>query len=142
MAAALAAGADAVRIGTRFAAARESAAHPDYVEALLRAAGEDTVLTEAFGVDWPDAPHRVLRSCLEAAEAADEDGVRRARRGRPGNPDGEVGLGAALDERAWPSRGDGPVRRRGVGAVQRVQPAAEIMAELVGEAETLLARLG
>ena len=30
----------------------------------------------------------------------------------------------------------------GVGAVQRVQPAAEIMAELVGEAETLLARLG
>ena len=56
VAAALAAGADAVRVGTRFAAARESAAHPDYVEALLRAAGEDTVLTEAFGVDWPRRP--------------------------------------------------------------------------------------
>jgi nitronate monooxygenase len=35
MAAALAAGADGVRVGTRFAAAEEAGAHPRYVEALL-----------------------------------------------------------------------------------------------------------
>ena len=140
VAATLAAGADAVRIGTRFAAARESAAHPDYVEALLRAASEDTVLTEAFGVDWPDAPHRVLRSCLEAAEASDESVV--AVRDEGGRevpmerwastpPSTNVrGLVAAMALYAG----------EGVAAVQRVQPAAEIVAELVDEAETLLAR--
>jgi nitronate monooxygenase len=141
VAAALAAGADAVRVGTRFAVARESAAHPDYVEALLRAVGEDTVLTEAFGLDWPDAPHRVLRSCLEAAEASDDAvvGVR-----------DEGGREAPIER--WDSTPPTTnVRGRvaamalyageGVGAVQRVQPAAEIVRELVDEAETLLARL-
>lgn len=63
------AGAAAVRCGTRFVAAIEADAHPAYVEALIGATAEDTVLTEAFGAGWPHAPHRVLRSSLEAAEA-------------------------------------------------------------------------
>ena len=61
-------GAAAVRIGTRFIAARESNAHPEYVEALIAARARDTTLTEAFEQDWPDAPHRVLRSALDAAQ--------------------------------------------------------------------------
>jgi len=141
VAAALAAGADAVRVGTRFAAAHESAAHPDYVEALLLAVGEDTVLTEAFGLDWPDAPHRVLRSCLEAAEASDEAVVAVREEG-----------GREVPIQRWASTPPSKnVRGRvaamalyageGVGAVQRVQPAAEIVRELVDGAETLLARL-
>src|SRR2546421_19212 len=69
MAAALAAGADAVRVGTRFLAAEEADVHASYVEALLEAGPEDTVLTEAFSTMWPNAPHRVLRSCVTAAEA-------------------------------------------------------------------------
>jgi len=68
MAAVLAAGAAGVRVGTRFLATAESGAHPEYVAALLAAGGEATVLTEAFAVGWPDAPHRVLRSALQAAE--------------------------------------------------------------------------
>ena len=71
MAAAIAAGASGVRVGTRFVASAESGAHPAYVDALLRARAEDTVLTEAFSVMWPDAPHRVLRSCVEAAQRFD-----------------------------------------------------------------------
>src|SRR5205085_7101260 len=59
VAAAMAAGAAGVRIGTAFVATVESGAHPDYIAALLRADGGDTVLTEAFGVGWPNAPHRV-----------------------------------------------------------------------------------
>jgi hypothetical protein len=31
------------------------------------------VLTETFSVQWPDAPHRVLRSCVEAAQALKGD---------------------------------------------------------------------
>jgi nitronate monooxygenase len=55
---ALAAGADAVVLGTRFLASEESAAHPAY---KLRATRErTTVLTELFGIGWPSAPHRVL----------------------------------------------------------------------------------
>ena len=64
---ALALGADAVRVGTRFVAANESAAHPEYVDLLSAATGADTQLTETFGAGWPDAPHRVLSSSVEAA---------------------------------------------------------------------------
>jgi NAD(P)H-dependent flavin oxidoreductase YrpB (nitropropane dioxygenase family) len=61
-------GADAVRIGTRFLACPESRAHPDYVDALLGATAEDTTLTEWFDEGFPDAPHRVLRHALDAAQ--------------------------------------------------------------------------
>lgn len=75
VAGALAEGASAVRIGTCFLAAQESVAHPVYIDALIGASAEDTVVTEAFSVEWPNAPHRVLRSCIAAAEATDEDVV-------------------------------------------------------------------
>jgi NAD(P)H-dependent flavin oxidoreductase YrpB (nitropropane dioxygenase family) len=68
MAAVLAAGADGVRVGTRFLAVEEAEAHPDYLKALIAAEAQDTVYTQAFSVGWPNAPHRVLRSSLAAAE--------------------------------------------------------------------------
>jgi NAD(P)H-dependent flavin oxidoreductase YrpB (nitropropane dioxygenase family) len=67
------AGAAGVRIGTRFVACAESEAHPDYKSALIVATAADTELTEAFGVGWPNAPHRVLSASLRAAEAATDD---------------------------------------------------------------------
>ena len=74
--AALAAGAAAVRVGTAFVVTEESGGHPSYVQALLLArSGEDTVLTTAFGVGWPDAPHRVLACAVAAAQACDSDTV-------------------------------------------------------------------
>jgi NAD(P)H-dependent flavin oxidoreductase YrpB (nitropropane dioxygenase family) len=53
---ALAAGAEAVVVGTRFLMAEESSAHPAYQQKLVEA--QDTILTELFGTGWP-APHRV-----------------------------------------------------------------------------------
>src|SRR4029077_9342782 len=64
IAAPLAAGADGVRVGTRFVAAAEAAVHPEYVAALIAAEAQDTAYTEAFSVGWRDAPHRVLRSSI------------------------------------------------------------------------------
>jgi NAD(P)H-dependent flavin oxidoreductase YrpB (nitropropane dioxygenase family) len=61
-------GAAAVRVGTRLLATTESNAHPAYIAALVAARDGDTVLTTAFGADWPDAPHRVLRSAVASAE--------------------------------------------------------------------------
>jgi nitronate monooxygenase len=127
--AAIAAGAAAVRIGTRFVAAEESNAHPAYVQRLVAAtSGDDTVLTTAFGVGWPDAPHRVLCTALQAAESFAGESVGRAANGRA----------VARFEVTTPSRGvEGHVEAMalyagtGVGEVRAVQPAAEIVEELV-----------
>ncbi|HET6965327.1 MAG TPA: nitronate monooxygenase [Acidimicrobiales bacterium] len=67
VAAVIAAGAAAARVGTRFLAAEEADVHPSYLDALVRARAEDTVVTTTFSQLWPDAPHRVLRSCVGAA---------------------------------------------------------------------------
>jgi NAD(P)H-dependent flavin oxidoreductase YrpB (nitropropane dioxygenase family) len=61
-------GADAVRVGTRFVTCPESSAHPEYIRRLLAATGDGTVLTEWYNQGWEGAPHRVLRSALEAAQ--------------------------------------------------------------------------
>jgi NAD(P)H-dependent flavin oxidoreductase YrpB (nitropropane dioxygenase family) len=138
MAAALNAGASAVRIGTRLLASAESAAHPDYIAALLAASGDDTVYTTAFEVDWPDAPHRVLRSAVAAAEARGEGAVARAE----------------LNGNAWdvarfsaqpPTKfmtGDIAAMAlyagTGVGEVHDAPPAAAVLARLVAEAQALL----
>lgn len=63
VAAALAAGADAAVLGTRFLMSDESGARSAYKQRLMEA--RETVLTELFGLGWP-APHRVLWN--EAAE--------------------------------------------------------------------------
>jgi NAD(P)H-dependent flavin oxidoreductase YrpB (nitropropane dioxygenase family) len=75
VAAALAAGAAGVRMGTRFVATPESGAHPDYKDAIVAASGSETVLTDSYRVMWPSeqAHARVLRSALEHASALPED---------------------------------------------------------------------
>ena len=55
---ALSAGASAAVVGTRFLLSEESRAHPAYKQRCLEA--EETLLTELFGLGWPDAPHRVI----------------------------------------------------------------------------------
>ncbi|MBL6458758.1 nitronate monooxygenase [Belnapia sp. T6] len=75
VAAALATGADSVRVGTRFVATYEAGAHPEYMATLIAARAEDTVYTGAFHLGWPDVPLRVLRSCITAAEAFQGDQV-------------------------------------------------------------------
>jgi NAD(P)H-dependent flavin oxidoreductase YrpB (nitropropane dioxygenase family) len=56
--AALEAGAVAAVVGTRFLLSDESRAHSAYKRRCLEA--ETTLLTELFGLGWPDAPHRVI----------------------------------------------------------------------------------
>jgi nitronate monooxygenase len=138
LAATLVAGASAVRVGTRFVAASESGAHPKYIDALIAATPEDTTLTEAFSLTWPNAPHRVLRSCVEAAERF------------PGDVVGEIiADGGRRPVRRWastePSRTtNGAIEAmalyagQSVGAVRRIEPASEIINSLLLEAETCL----
>jgi NAD(P)H-dependent flavin oxidoreductase YrpB (nitropropane dioxygenase family) len=60
----LALGAQAAVLGTRFLASTESCAHPHYKEKLLAATEADTIRTILFGHDWPNAPHRALRTAF------------------------------------------------------------------------------
>jgi len=108
-------GAAAVRIGTRFAACEESAAHPDYVAALIAArSAADTVLTTHFGEGWPDAPHRVLRVALEKAERSGNRGVGPPSRYEPGD----------VSDRAM-------YAGEGVAAITQVSSARDVVRELV-----------
>ena len=124
MAAALVAGADAVRVGTRFMAANESIAHPAYVEALIRSGADDTTITTAFGEGWPDAPHRVLKSALEAGKALGD-----VQAWTPDWPSSD--FAGAVETKAL-------YAGQSVGAVRSRQPASTIVAELVTEARGLL----
>jgi NAD(P)H-dependent flavin oxidoreductase YrpB (nitropropane dioxygenase family) len=67
---ALAAGASAVVVGTRFVLSNESSAHAEYKQRLIDA--DDTVLTELFGAGWP-APHRVVRNAATDRWLQDDD---------------------------------------------------------------------
>jgi NAD(P)H-dependent flavin oxidoreductase YrpB (nitropropane dioxygenase family) len=133
MAAALAAGADGVRVGTRFVAAVEAEAHSQYLSALFEAEAKDTVYTEAFSTGWPNAPHRVLRACIEAAKGFPEEIVGEAqglfsgrrfpvRRFQPTSINQSV-TGAIEAMSHWAGTS--------VDGVKKLQPAAEIVHELV-----------
>jgi nitronate monooxygenase len=138
LAAVLACGSGAARIGTRFVAATESGAHPSYVKALLASSAADTCLTEAFSVDWPGAPHRVLRSAIAAAEALTEDVIGAAHLADQVIP--VQRFSALAPMLATTGHVDAMALYAGesVSNVTSVQPAAAIIAELVAGAERLL----
>ena len=122
MAAALAAGADAVRVGTRFVASSESTAHPTYIDALIRSGADDTVLTTAFGEGWPDAPIACSgrQSPLAKRSAPLSPGARSGRPSRRSEPSRHtrympVSRSARCDlgnrrPRSWPSSSQRPSR--------------------------------
>jgi len=130
VAAVLAAGALAARVGTRFIAAAESDAHPEWVRAVIAAQATDAVVTTAFNTGLPtNLPHRVLAGSLAAAERlTGEAGIVRmagveipAERFAPLPPTRDsTGAIAAMPFYAGQS----------AGAVTTVAPAAEIVAQL------------
>lgn len=147
--AALALGAGAAWIGTRFLASREAAVHPVYRQRVLGASETDTVYSHLFDIGWPDAPHRVLRnSTVRLWEWA----------GRPprGKRPGEAEIVA------WTADGRPIVRYadviplpgmsgdvealalyagQSVGLVREEEPAAEIVRKLADEAALVLERV-
>ena len=131
VAAALAAGADGVRVGTRFIAAEEADAHPVWQQAVVEADTEESVVSTAFNAGMPvPGPHRVLRRSIAAAEAltGDEAGVVRI----AGIELPALRFGATAPTRASTGAVDAMPFYAGqsVGAVRAVQPAVEIVRDL------------
>ena len=124
--------------------------HPHYRERVLQATEDDTVyLEELFEIGWPKAPHRVLRNGTVAAwEAAGRPATGK----RPG--EGEVvatskSRGPIVRYRPAPPAADAEgdidamalYAGQSVALVHKRQPAAEIVREIVGEAQAILLRL-
>ncbi len=145
-------GAQGVSMGTRFVASEEAWTHRVYKERIVQSRAEDTVLGTIFDVWWPDAPHRVLRNKLvKEWEAAG----RPASGQRPG--EGTV-IGTRRrpwgDVQEWPRYAVGMIppdfdgdpdyapmwAGESASAVNDIKPAAEIVDQLVREAEAVLVK--
>jgi nitronate monooxygenase len=137
----LEAGAAGARMGTRFVATEEAGAHPRYKQALVDAEPGGTEISDAFAVcplctTRPRA--RFLSSAVAAVHAFDGDVVGEAvldgevltlRRGF-GMPPGPTCTGAIEAMAMYASDA--------VRAVKSVVPAAAVVEEVVGGAESLL----
>ena len=150
LAAALALGAQAGWIGTRFLASHEATIHPGYRQLILESSERDTVhLEDLFDGGWPAAPHRALRnSTINAWEAAGCPPVGQ----RAGAEDIILRYKTRPDVRRYDSHTPGPDAMgdiepgslwagQTVGTVRRVQPAAEIVHEIMQEARAVIATL-
>jgi NAD(P)H-dependent flavin oxidoreductase YrpB (nitropropane dioxygenase family) len=148
LAAVLALGGAGAWIGTRFLATPEAHAHDEWKRRIVAARETDTVYTELFDLDWPKAPHRVLRnSTYDRWDAAGRPPSGR----RPG--EGELVArqrdGAALlrysDTSPKPGA-SGEIEAtclyagQSAALVHDVVPAGALVRRIVAEAEAALAR--
>ena len=149
--AALALGAQAAVLGTRFLASAECRAHPYYKQKLLSATEADTVRTTLFGFGWPNAPHRTLRTTFVEGWIGNEA------RGQESRADEPVIGHTVISGQQMPlqrfmgfppnvdTTGDiesmDLLAGQGVGLVREIKPAGEIVRELVKEARDIISCL-
>lgn len=150
--AALSLGAQAVSMGTRFLCSVEARAIQEYKERVVKSKAEDTVYTLLFDIGWPGAAHRVLRNkAFDEWEAAGCP----ASGHRPGEGMiiGTVPVaGFSLETPKYSSMGPvtgfvGDMEQVGLYAgescsfVNDIKPAAQIVHEVVREAEEVLEQM-
>jgi enoyl-[acyl-carrier protein] reductase II len=140
-------GACGVQLGTRFACATESIAHPDFKKAFFRASARDAVTSVQVDPRLPVIPVRALKNKGAAEFTAKQIEVARLL------DEGKVGMGEAQlqIEQFWA----GALRRaviegdvesgsvmagQSVGMVTKEEPVAEIIATLLAECEAALTR--
>lgn len=138
---AMALGASGIVLGTALMATEESFAHAYHKQRLLVAEADDTVLTSSFHVNWPpNAPVRVLKSAVTSGA-----------RGDPHAP-GRTVIGDEEGRPIYLFSTDSPLRSMtgdfesmalyagtGIGRITAITSAAERLAQIIAEAEDLLA---
>lgn len=140
-------GACGVQLGTRFACAVESIAHPDFKKAFFRASARDAVASVQLDPRLPVIPVRALKNKgteaftdkqREVARRLDEEGI-------------AMSEGQLQIEHYWAGALrraviDGDVENgslmagQSVGMVTREEPVAAIIAQLMDESEAALSR--
>jgi enoyl-[acyl-carrier protein] reductase II len=140
-------GAAGVQLGTRFACATESIAHPDFKKAFFRASAREAVASVQVDPRLPVIPVRALKN------KGTEEFTAKQREVAALLDAGEVDMGEAQlqIEHFWAGALrraviDGDVENgsvmagQSVGMVTKEEPAAEIIAELMSQCEAALAR--
>lgn len=139
-------GAAGVQLGTRFAAARESVAHANFKRAFIRASARDAVASVQIDARLPVIPVRALKNAgTEAFNAKQREVAARIDAG-----DIDLATGQLDVEHYWAGALrraviDGDVENgslmagQSVGMVTEEAPVAQIIGELVTEAEHALA---
>lgn len=137
LAAALTLGADGIWVGTRFIATPEAYGTPGYKDRLLAMAEDDTVVTKGF----TGKTCRVARNSYTQywEEHLDEIQPFPAQFIRSMN-EGANHLGAGPDTEVDPDREFWPAGQ-GVGAIEELVPAGELVRRFVAEAEAVLDRV-
>jgi enoyl-[acyl-carrier protein] reductase II len=139
-------GAAGVQLGTRFVCAHESIAHPRFKQAFIRAAARDAVASVQLDPRLPVIPVRALANpATERFVAFQREIIGRLARGELGLKEAQLTI-----EHFWA----GALRRavidgdietgslmagQSVGFISRAQSTAEILAELVEQAVSVLA---
>jgi enoyl-[acyl-carrier protein] reductase II len=140
-------GAAGVQLGTRFACATESIAHPDFKKAFFRASAREAVASVQVDPRLPVIPVRALKN------KGTEEFTAKQREVAALLDAGEVDMGEAQlqIEHFWAGALrraviDGDVENgsvmagQSVGMVKSEEPAADIIAELMTQCEAALAR--
>ncbi len=140
-------GAAGVQLGTRFACATESIAHPAFKQAFFRANARDAVASVQVDPRQPVIPVRALKN------KGTEEFTAKQREVAQLLDDGEVEMGEAQlrIEHYWAGALrraviDGDVENgslmagQSVGMVGKEEPVADIIAELLAESEAALSR--
>ncbi len=133
LAAALALGADGVLLGTRFLATDEAPVEDAYKDAIVASDGSDTVVTtlsdSLSGRDWPGAWARLKRTRFVEQWLGREPELRRRRKL----------LWAEVAAFQEANADDGLMwMGQSAGLVESIKPAAEVVREVVTEAEEIL----
>lgn len=149
---ALALGAQAICMGTRFLASTEANAASEYKARVAASGPKTTVYTELFDVGWPSAPHRVLRNGLVAAwESADRPPS--GQRPREGSSIGTMTSGGQIVEipaySAYVAEGGASASMddmalyagQSCALISEIKPAAAIVKDVVGQASSILSKL-
>jgi nitronate monooxygenase len=134
---------------TRFLAASEAAIHPDYRRRILAAGEADTFYGTLFDRGWPDAPHRTLRnSTVEAWERAGRppSGSRPGENDEPASAPGgsPINRYASSTPTAAMAGDVEPLPHwagQGVGLVTQEQSAADIVHDLIADADETIRSL-
>jgi enoyl-[acyl-carrier protein] reductase II len=139
-------GASGVQLGTRFVCAFESIAHPRFKAAFLRAAARDAVVSVQLDPRFPVIPVRALANpATERFLAMQRQMIDRVAGGELSQKEAQLEI-----EHFWAGALrraviDGDVENgslmagQSVGFVMRAQSTAEILAELVAQASSVLA---
>lgn len=134
LAAALALGADGVCMGTRFLATEECRIHPSFKEWMLTATEKDTVLVQRSVRNQARVrPNEDMAACL----AREEQGGATMADLHPwtsGSLSLEVSLNGDLDHGLVPMG-------QAVGLIHDVKPIAQVVQDIMADAEAALARL-